>query len=1600
MATTYFDGTNSSYAAASGWICRMRSRFTDSQGGIWVVELIDTVTGTQGGFSWSSSSPKEFALGPDGFTWEMDGKSDTFQVGPISSSVSFDITVDEAAHLDLIDQISGSEDGRFGVAVFSLNGSVINQANSAATYVRPFWFGMVSVEETQWFPYTHPSPIRVKAHCGLALLNDIPYVDDDGSAYEDWVPLGTHLRRIFEKIPTSTLWGYTAQGTGVKQTSASDYSEGIVTHLQWIVDKDKHIYTSTNTPNFSVLSYCGAHPQSFYKIEREEDTFGGTYERTEVASCADVLKNILSVMQIRMVQYGGTFLMHTPWQAGSSTTVAKFAQVSQLGSTSLTTGAEDIYQEIELYDSDFEQASGVTDSFLFPVKQSKSIHKAGGSRILVSSPLYSINVSAANGNQYSVVFDDGNLTSSLATVPSDGTVTIAGTLRIQSIGYQNDSVGSNMDVAYAGMKPVIMMTIKVGDYYLKRDLALSSNSYVIQRNLASNLTFKPHVQTGTVEWTTTPSTYDFVMPFPGTDQEPAVYHDEANGIDVVGGLHLGTHDSHPFSFATGLFGTGTQHTFCEAELEWVLPSLPAQATDHVGVQFSAEMLYKDRDSDTNLTFGPASNDLGGYTPAYISGFKMYANAVDDDADVSFSAGQDTSYSNQLSCESILGDRYTNQSIGCISLNDMNNYGNYSISTGNWVTWGDPTADGINIHQLIARENLFMRHETLRSRKVTVVGEHRDYFRERDRVIGSTASGDLPLYPLHKLVNIIQPGTTVVERKWYITNMAFTARSAAYDMSLLLLDTDRTIGPDEDNTVPGDKFGNIGTPVGGGSGSNSVSPVGIKGDGATSAANDVSFVAVKQKADHITVTSATDLDTMRSDVATNNAKVGVSTDDATKLSLLNLNATDDGIDSITGFTASGSGITAAEQYKLDAITVDGSGNVTAIATSANAIQPSSIDEDSLNQFATTAQLNAIASNTSRITTAEGDIDDLELDVTNILKAVQAGTTGRGIFMNDSKTTNESMLSLSNTEAKLQAGSQTGYNATETSPGVLTMNVAAGPSGSETQFEAMRIQGSTTTGRATLTLPQGTTLNVGSAVISGIGATDLDDVTSVGSGAIITSAERTKLTQSLTDIVDDTTPQLGADLDTNGFLLDMSGDTASALVITGGQYAFRYRSTGGVLQLTGLYFNNVTGQYEFLNGSGDCIFCIKAGSGELSIGDMTGGTNFVMPTARGTNGQVLQIDGSGNVDFSSLDTGDVSEGTNLYYTDARADARISAASVTDLTDVTAAGSGSIITNQERAKLTGIEDGAEQSLESRDQSISGTRNINLGGAGSLKVKSGGSNTLTPLSIEANGSSPAIIRVNGDFRMDSGALSGGILKLEEAPNQGSSAVSLQAPSSLSGDVNFVLPGTDGTSGQVLQTDGSGNLSFATVSGGSGGGMTETPLVQVTGRWMWSSTDSLERVFTGSSAYGATNYYSHSQEPSNSTLRTYSSSHAIDTTSATISAFQLIAYGHALPTDSKKIRVKASARYQNGNAQTFGWSLWYYNSTPTNGTTGSVTIRLIAKSSDLTAGTSSTAYWGDTFTSTTAYSGGTVLLLAEHRSGTLSTTTYAYGSASLFLVD
>jgi hypothetical protein len=61
----------------------------------------------------------------------------------------------------------------------------------------------------------------------------------------------------------------------------------------------------------------------------------------------------------------------------------------------------------------------------------------------------------------------------------------------------------------------------------------------------------------------------------------------------------------------------------------------------------------------------------------------------------------------------------------------------------------------------------------------------------------------------------------------------------------------------------------------------------------------------------------------------------------------------------------------------------------------------------------------------------------------------------------------------------------------------------------------------------------------------------------------------------------------------------------------------------------------------------------------------------------------------------------------------------------------------------------------------------------------------------------------------MDNG--NAGYIYLYEAVNNGTNAIRLQAPTNLATSPTFTLPGADGTSGQVMQTNGSGGLSFVT---------------------------------------------------------------------------------------------------------------------------------------------------------------------------------------------
>ena len=82
--------------------------------------------------------------------------------------------------------------------------------------------------------------------------------------------------------------------------------------------------------------------------------------------------------------------------------------------------------------------------------------------------------------------------------------------------------------------------------------------------------------------------------------------------------------------------------------------------------------------------------------------------------------------------------------------------------------------------------------------------------------------------------------------------------------------------------------------------------------------------------------------------------------------------------------------------------------------------------------------------------------------------------------------------------------------------------------------------------------------------------------------------------------------------------------------------------------------------------------------------------------------------------------------------------------------------------------------------------------------------------------GSSAVVADANlalDQFIVGNSATAGGTVKFNEGTNNGTNFIGLQAPAAVTASKTFVLPDGDGTAGQFLKTDGSGNLDFATVN-------------------------------------------------------------------------------------------------------------------------------------------------------------------------------------------
>jgi len=318
----------------------------------------------------------------------------------------------------------------------------------------------------------------------------------------------------------------------------------------------------------------------------------------------------------------------------------------------------------------------------------------------------------------------------------------------------------------------------------------------------------------------------------------------------------------------------------------------------------------------------------------------------------------------------------------------------------------------------------------------------------------------------------------------------------------------------------------------------------------------------------------------------------------------------------------------------------------------------------------------------------------------------------------------------------------------------------------------------------------------------GATTSDDLAEGTTNLYLTSAERSKLSGIAT----------GAEVNQNAFSnIAVAGQTTVAAdaktdtftLVAGTGVTITTDATTDSITIT----NSATGANAFGN---------VAVSGQTTVA--ADSTNDTLTLAAANSNVVLTTD-------ATTDTVTVGLGTDLVVGSVTA----TTGNLATLANVTCVD----VTSSGTANLTNAVVSTSLTVTSISFTGGGTSTIGPDNSlptdpSDLLIRSNG-NVDVVLDYDDDESSQAFRVKDGDnniiFSVDEDGISvangtastGAVIRLGEATANGSNYVAIQAPASLAANVTYTLPTADGTSGQVLTTNGSGTLSWATDATGGG---------------------------------------------------------------------------------------------------------------------------------------------------------------------------------------
>ena len=270
-------------------------------------------------------------------------------------------------------------------------------------------------------------------------------------------------------------------------------------------------------------------------------------------------------------------------------------------------------------------------------------------------------------------------------------------------------------------------------------------------------------------------------------------------------------------------------------------------------------------------------------------------------------------------------------------------------------------------------------------------------------------------------------------------------------------------------------------------------------------------------------------------------------------------------------------------------------------------------------------------------------------------------------------------------------------------------------------------------------------------------------------------------NLSNIVEDSSPQLGGNLDINGNDI-VSTSNANIEILpngTGKVHLDGDGSSGGVVISDGaIDIKTGTGNVAELK-----FYCESNNAHYVSLkapahSNFSGNVTLTLPTTDGSSGEYLKTDGSGVLSWDTPSGG-------------------------------SSGNTDILTFETTSSLpTSV---AQDTVKIYEH------------ASALYLRSYRGNTAHPVFGIINSAGTEVFKVfgNGDLTLTDkitakkilceGGSETGRIELQ-APNV-SDHISINAPATLSGNTDYILP-EDGSSGQYLKTDGSGNLSWGTAGG------------------------------------------------------------------------------------------------------------------------------------------------------------------------------------------